>query len=143
MENGNELFGELHEEQEYVLFGKEHKRQYEAANTDTETGVMRCMKAILKPLEDKYYGTEIELHFDDGEEKEVIKFWNSGDFEPSIRELERLGYTQEQWDKNEKVDNGCGGKTEIRKMDLICDSHFESRLTYERALKFLRLINCT
>ena len=101
------------------------------------------MKAILKPLKGKYYGTEIEIHFEDGEEKEVLKFWNSGDFEPSVRELERNGYTQEQWDKNEEVDNGWDGKTEIRKMDLICDSHFESRLTYERALKLVRLINGT
>ena len=36
------------------------------------------MKAILKPLKGKYYGTEIEIHFEDGEEKEVVKFWNSG-----------------------------------------------------------------
>ena len=101
------------------------------------------MKAILKPLKGKYYGTEIEIHFEDGEEKEVVKFWNSGDFEPSVRELEQHGYTQVQWDKNEEVDNGWGGKTEIRKMDLTCDSHFESRLTYERALKLVRLINGT
>lgn len=99
------------------------------------------MKAILKPLEGKYYGTKIEIHFEDGKEKEVVKFWNNGDFEPSVRELEKHGYTQEQWDKNEEVDDGWNGKTKIREMDVVCDSHFESRLTYERALNFVRLIN--
>lgn len=34
-----------------------------------------------------------------------------------------------------------GGKAPIREMDLICDSHFESRLTYERALKLVKIIN--
>jgi hypothetical protein len=101
------------------------------------------MKAILKPLEGKYYGTEIEIDFGDGREKETLKLWNDGDYEPSIRELERYGYTQEQWDKNEKVDNGFGGKTEIRNIDLFCDSHFESRLTYERASKLINVINKT
>jgi len=30
MENENELFGELHEQEENGLFGNEHRRQYEA-----------------------------------------------------------------------------------------------------------------
>ena len=99
------------------------------------------MKAILKPLEGKYYGTEIEIDFEDGKANEVIKLWNIDGYEPSVRELESNGYTQQQWDNNEQVDCGFGEKIEIRKMDLICDSHFESKLTYERALKVIRLIN--
>jgi len=99
------------------------------------------MKAKLMPLKGKYYGTEIEIHFEDGEDKEVFKLWNTGNFEPSIRELEAYGYTQEQWNNNEEVDNGWGGKTKIQEMDLTCDSHFESKLTYERALKIIDKIN--
>lgn len=99
------------------------------------------MKAILRPLKGKYYGTEIEIHFDDGEEKEVFKLWNSGDFEPSIRELEKYGYTQDQWDNNAMVDNGYGGEAEIRQMDIVTDSHFESKLTYKRALDICYRIN--
>jgi len=99
------------------------------------------MKAILKPLDGKYYGTKIEIHFDDGGDKSIIELWDSGDFEPSIRELELYGYTQEQWGKNELVENGYGGKTPIREMDLVCDSHFESKRTYERASKLVSLIN--
>lgn len=99
------------------------------------------MKAILKPLIGKYYGTEIEIHFEDGQEKEVFKLWNSGDFEPSVRELERHGYTQEQWDKNETVIDEDGWKDKIRNMDLVCDSHFESKLTYVRALELIHKIN--
>jgi hypothetical protein len=30
MNTENELFGELHEQEEYGLFGNEHRRQYEA-----------------------------------------------------------------------------------------------------------------
>jgi len=99
------------------------------------------MRATLRPLEGKYYGTEIELHFEDGEGKEVIKFWNSGDYTPSIREIESWGYTPEQWDDNEIVDDGDGTMVQIRKLGLICDSHFESKLTYERAIKIVNVIN--
>lgn len=99
------------------------------------------MKAKLKPLNGKYYGTEIEIDFEDGSDKEVIKFWNTDGFEPSKRQLERFGYTQEQWDKNELVDDGYYEMTPIREMDLICDSHFESKLTYEHALKVVAALN--
>lgn len=90
------------------------------------------------PLNGKYYGTKIEINFEDGEEKEVLKLWNSGDFTPSVREIEKHGYTQEQWDKNEEVDDS-GEKEPIRR-GFITD-HFESKLTYERALKLIQAIN--
>lgn len=101
------------------------------------------MKAILKPLHGKYYGTEIQINFEDGGETETFKLWDSGDYTPSVRELESMGYTQEQWDNNEPIDDGYtnDGKIPIREAGLICDSHFESKLTYERALKLLNLIN--
>lgn len=99
------------------------------------------MKAVLKPLDGKYYGTTIEVDFEDGGDKETFKLWDSGDFTPSIRELESLGYTEEQWINNELVDNGWGGKIPIIEMDIVSDSHFESKLTYERALKIVSLLN--
>jgi hypothetical protein len=113
----------------------------EALRNDPTYGKTLKMKATLKPLTGKYYGTEVVIDFQDGESVEVLKLWNNSDFQPSVRELDKHGYTQEQWDNNEEVDNGWGGKTEIRKMDLTSDSHFESKLTYERALKLVNLIN--
>jgi len=71
------------------------------------------MKAKLRPLKGKYYGTEIEIDFEDGSDKEIIKFWNTDGFEPSIRELQKD----------------------------ITDSHFENKLTYERAIRVVSAIN--
>ena len=99
------------------------------------------MKAKLRPLRGKYYGTEIEIDFEDGSDIEVIKFWNTDGFEPSIRELNKQFITQEQWDNNVIVDDGWGGKINVRELDLMYDSHFESKLTYERALKVIEVIN--
>ena len=89
------------------------------------------MKATLLPLLGKYYGTEIEVDFEDNpnSNKEIITLWDSTGFVPSIRYLEYYDYTQEDWDKNKVCE------------DFICDSHFESKLTYERALKLVNLIN--
>lgn len=80
------------------------------------------MKAKLRPLNGKYYGTEIEIDFQDGSDKEVIKFWNTDGFEPSIREI-----------------SDCDDEESIK--EIMCDSHFESKLTYERACKVIDAIN--
>ena len=89
------------------------------------------MKAKLLPLLGEYYGTDIEIDFEDVPEcnKEIITLWDTTGFVPSIRYLKCYDYTQEDWDKN------------IVDRDFICDSHFESKLTYERALKLVNLIN--
>ena len=89
------------------------------------------MKATLLPLLGKYYGTEIEIYFEDdpNSHTETLTLWDTTGFIPSIRYLEKYGYTQEDWDS---------GRTDD---DFICDSHFESKLTYERALKLVNLIN--
>lgn len=99
------------------------------------------MKATLKKLSGKYYGTEIRIDFQDGHEPEIIKLWDNGNYVPSKRELESMGYTEEQWRNNEEVDNGYDGKTPIQELDLICDSHFESETTYIRAMKIIYAIN--
>ena len=98
------------------------------------------MKARIYELRGKYYGTSIEIDFEDGHQ-EVIKLWDSGNFEPSERWLNFYGYTKEQWDSNELVDNGWGTKSPIKEMDLVCDSHFESDVTYKRALAIVDAIN--
>jgi hypothetical protein len=99
------------------------------------------MKAKLKELKGKYYKTIIEIDFEDGFEKVEISFGYSGDFTPSKRELESQGYTEEQWENNEMVYDGWGGLGHIRNMDIICDNHFESKTTYERALKLIAILN--
>jgi hypothetical protein len=97
------------------------------------------MIATLKPLDGKYYGTEIEVK--EGKEHiATIKLWDDGDYTPSGRYLAEYGYTTEQWETNAIIhDDGWTGH--IKNIDLVCDSHFESKLTYERALKIISAIN--
>ena len=83
------------------------------------------MKAIIKPLNGEYYGTYIIIDFEDGGHPEEIKLWDSGDWKPSKRELEKHEMNLTQWE-----DDG-----------MSCDGHFESKLTYDRATKLASLIN--
>jgi hypothetical protein len=98
------------------------------------------MKAKIMPLRGKYYGTEIKIFDEDGTDE--IKLWDSGDFIPSERELKACGLTLKQWVDNEEVALD-DGKTLAKAKDIleICDSHFESDLTYKRALKIVTAIN--
>jgi len=99
------------------------------------------MKAFIIPLTGKYYKTEIQVDFQDGYPPQVISLHHAGDSEPSVRELESLGYTQKDWDNNVRIPDGWGGSIPIREADLIDSSHFESTLTFERALKITELLN--
>lgn len=94
------------------------------------------MKAELKPLKGKYYGTKIKVTDDNGTEA-TIEIWDSGDFTPSKRELESYGYTEQQWEENALVDSGWDTEIPIRETDIVCDSHFESKQSYELALKII------
>ena len=94
------------------------------------------MVAKLKDLEGKYYGTVITVTNDVGISAN-IQIWDSGDFTPSVRELEKQGYTEKQWFENELVEDGWGEKSPIREVDIICDSHFESKQSYELALEII------
>ena len=76
------------------------------------------MKAKILPLEGKYYGTIVEITYKGY--KYQIELWGDADFEPSERELAK-------W----------GGKDDFE----ICDSHFESKITYELAKLLVNLIN--
>ena len=86
------------------------------------------MRVYIEPLKGKYYGTDIV--FGDNS----ITVWAFGnDWEPSDRALAQYGYTRKQWNNNELVDNGWGGKSPVQEMDLNCDSHFESDYGYKIA----------
>lgn len=100
------------------------------------------MKANIFPLEGKYYGTIIGIEDDLGNTYE-IKLWNNGNYEPSDRELDGI-CTIEEWradvrlpEKNDWWPEGIPAKEAVE----ICDSHFESRETYELAKKIVDLIN--
>lgn len=96
--------------------------------------------AKLKPLLGKYYGTEIEVVSSDNV-KATIKIWDSGDYTPSNRYLESYGYTEEQWKNNVLVYDGWNGKAPIRSLDLVCDSHFESKQSYDLAVEIVNRLN--
>lgn len=83
------------------------------------------MIATINPLKGKYYGTIIVIDFEDGGHLEEIKLWDSGDWKPSQRELEKYKMNLTQWEDE----------------DMSCDGHFESILTYNRATKLVALIN--
>ena len=99
------------------------------------------MKAELKPLQGKYYGTKIVVIDDNGVQADV-KIWNTSDRTPSKRQLEAYGYTEKQWEENALVDSGWDdSKIPIREIDITCDGHFESKKSYELALKIVQKLN--
>ena len=98
------------------------------------------MKAKILPLKGKYYGTIISITDHAGKVHE-IKFWDNGDFTPSDRELERHGFTREQWQENVLVESGWGIREPVQQVLEICDSHFESQKTYKLCLQIVDAIN--
>ena len=67
MNTENELFGELHEQEEHGLFGNEHRRQYEAQqeavrdflnNNMPPVGEQKCVVPNCKkePIEGAFHG---------------------------------------------------------------------------------------
>ena len=96
------------------------------------------MKAEIRPLCSKYYGTIIDIF---GEHETEIHLWCCADYIPSERELKQSGYTLEDWKNNIEIDDGWGGKMKIRDLDITCDCHFESQWTYELAQFICKAIN--
>ena len=89
------------------------------------------MESRIEPLKGKYYGTHITV-LDGPAKGHSIQLWfTSG--EPSKREIESWGYTQEDWDKNIIINDGWGGNQPIKSCDFICDSHYECKETYRAA----------
>ena len=78
------------------------------------------MKAKIRALDHKYYGTIIDVETNKG--KTSIEIWFMGDYEPSIRELSN-------WNIEEN------GPFEI------CDNHFESKDGYKLATIICKAIN--
>ena len=97
------------------------------------------IRAKLKPLKGKYYGTKITLDF--GGYEEEIELWDSAYFIPSERELNRDGFSKKEYEENIFVEDGWGGKQSIQELLAPCDSHFESQTTYERAIEIIKRIN--
>ena len=46
------------------------------------------MRATIKPLGNKYYGTEVEIIDSENNQVDLIQVWTMGDYEPSERELQ-------------------------------------------------------
>lgn len=89
------------------------------------------MKAEIAPLNGKYYGTRV--HITDGPARGAsITIWLATG-EPSKREIEFWGHTQDEWDSNAEVEDGWGGKAPIKNCDFICDSHYECRESFRVA----------
>ena len=70
--------------------------------------------------------------------------WNNGNYEPSDRWLDGV-CAVEQWRKNETIttisSNGKKFSMPAKEYIDICDSHFESRVTYNTAMRLVNLIN--
>jgi hypothetical protein len=99
----------------------------------------KLIKASLLPLQGKYYGTIVRLHFEKKLFQE-IKIWGNVDYEPSIRELKEYELTRQDWKTNKLIDNGFGGKSGCRELGLFSD-HFESRSDYHIAMEIVKALN--
>lgn len=97
------------------------------------------VNATIQPLGGKYYGTEITICDDKGNETEIV-VWMMGDYEPSSRQIEYWGLTPAQWKAGALVDDGMGGKVPCRQ-ELICDSHYESADGYALCEKIANALN--
>jgi hypothetical protein len=106
------------------------------------------LKAKLKNLEGKYYGTIIEII--DEETSKVVTTINVGRVEnsytPSARELELYELTEQQWEENYLIPNpNCEEMSysyiPCQKANLFVDSHYETKETYEIAREIVEKFN--
>ena len=103
------------------------------------------MAVYIKNLHGEYYGTEIVLDgaMLNGEPiYTTVKVYETCGHRPSSRQLADWGYTDNQWNNNELVDNGCGSQSPIREQDLTCDSHYESDVSYKIAETICQALQC-
>ena len=87
------------------------------------------MEIKLKPLDGKYYGTDIEIKIPSENRKGVLNF-SMGHGRPSKRELERCGITREQYNNSKDPTHDFG----------LDGSHMESQLTYRVAVMIVRAV---
>lgn len=109
------------------------------------------LTAKLKDLKSKYYGTIVEVTNELGNHVFETKFWltfsevgSNKSYDPSDRELSKVGLTRDDWDNNATVIDELGNKTTVHKLynDLACD-HFEDQYSYEIAQMFTDAFNKT
>ena len=86
------------------------------------------MKAKILDLDNTYYSTTILLSLANGDEVSFEICYRK-DFNPSIRELERLNCNE--------YPSGC----KDCEGDCFCDGHYETQETYDLALKLVEIIN--
>lgn len=98
------------------------------------------MKAKLLPLEGKYYNTKILIEYNNGT-SDTIAISASSNFDPSDREIERCGFTKEEWENNIVVDDGWGGKMNLQDGELFDGVHSEKQQTYLNALEIVKKLN--
>jgi hypothetical protein len=97
------------------------------------------MRAEILALEGKYYETKILVT---GDGYDDIICLSCGGYNPSGREIERCGFTREQWESNALVDDGWGGKCTIRQADFPDPGgHYERDKTYRLAMLICDAIN--
>jgi len=93
------------------------------------------MKARLRELKGKYYGTEVEIFDDNDVSVGVAQIWLSpntdDDYAMSEREVEHARVVLEM--PTESLE-------ELR-AEWVCDSHYENRLSYTVAQKLIAAIN--
>jgi hypothetical protein len=110
------------------------------------------LKARLKDLKGKYYHTIIEIV--DEETSQIVTIIKvdriKDSHTPSIRELELYGLTEEDWNNNrwiedpkvyEDDDFRTVRHTACREAGLFVDFHYETKETYEIALKIVDQFN--
>jgi len=86
------------------------------------------MRAEIRPLEGKYYGTIIRVTFDgDCDYTEFTIWYPIGP--PSDRWLKEYGYTRDQWERNARVPDNFEGTVSIQE-ELPGDDPYESRATF-------------
>ena len=97
------------------------------------------MEAKLLPLKTEYNGTEIEISF--GNQKQIISLWDKGDDTISKREIEKRGYTVEEYNDNIMLDNGFGCYTFLQEELSLQDKNFKNKTTYDNAMELLYRLN--
>jgi len=97
------------------------------------------MKATIRPLKGKYYGTEIDIVTDSGNEALLTVWVACGS--PSDREIESWGHTRADWEANLEIDDGWGGKKRIQSADYLCDSHYECEESLMIAKKIVKALS--
>lgn len=82
--------------------------------------IYRIKKAVILPLDGKYYGTKVKIYFEDDRDT-IINIWSGSDWKPSERER----ISCQECDFEFKDVNPC--------YDCFCDSHYETENDYNLA----------